>query len=86
MTEAARAKQAQAVEIAQLHERLAANQHAANIAGEKHAAAIAEAKQAAKEAALAREDAAMLRGHMEALQTQAAELIRALGSSNRDDS
>ena len=82
LTEATVANKGQAVEIAQLRERLVANEQAANVAAEKHAAAIAEAKLAVQEAALAREDAAMLRGQMEALQIQAAELIRALGSSS----
>lgn len=82
LAEAGVANQGQAVELAQLRERLTANEQTATIAAEKYAAAIAEAKQAVQETRAAQEDSAMLRGQIEALQTQAAELIRALGSSS----
>ncbi len=47
-------------------------------AAERIAKAEADQVQANKEASTAREDAAKLRGQVEAMQTQAAELVRAL--------
>jgi chromosome segregation ATPase len=120
--------QAQAVELAQLHERLtvkeqtaktAEAQHAAELArmsaaieaaeqahqeqrktaereaqraaereaqraAERIAKAEADQVQATKEASTAREDAAKLRGQLEATQAQAAELLRVVGQKGAD--
>lgn len=72
--------QAQAVELAQLRERLAVTEQTAKAVGDQLRAELAHQEQARKEASAAREDAAKLRGQVEALQTQTADLMRALAA------
>ena len=72
--------QAQAVELAQVRERLAQIEQAHRQAAERMTKAEADRDTARKEAAQAREDAAKLRGQAEALQAQAGELTRALAT------
>jgi chromosome segregation ATPase len=73
---------AQAVELAQLRERIAVAEQSARTAGEQHVAELtkAEADQetARKDAATAREAAAKLGGQLEALTTQNAALLSAI--------
>ncbi len=77
--------QAQAVELAQLRERLALTEQTAKAAADQHAELTstlakvqAERDGARSETATAREDAAQLRGQVQALQTQVADQLQAL--------
>jgi colicin import membrane protein len=81
--------QAQAVELATLHERLTATEQNAKATADQHAAALAQAQESAdrltaerdaarQEANLAREEAAKQVGKLEALAAQNAELLSAL--------
>lgn len=85
--ELAGVRQAHAAEIEALRADLVSSQAKAEAAAEKAATAAdvlrAERDQARKDASTSREDAAKLRGQVEALQTQTAELMRAL--SDRQD-
>jgi regulator of replication initiation timing len=107
------ARQTQAVELAQVRERLAVTEQAAKtaeaqqaqalkIAAGQHAAELLRIEDAARREAeqlskaldegdhsrtaaqAAREDAAKLRGQVEALQSQAAQLLRAIGQQGSD--
>ena len=79
--------QAQAVELAQLRERLAFTEQMAKATAEQHAELTstlakvqAERDGAGSETATAREDAAQLRGQVQALQTQVADQLRTLAA------
>ncbi|EHU9812066.1 DNA-binding protein [Escherichia coli] len=89
LSEAQSHGQAQAVELAQLRERLAASEQAAKVAAETHARELelahsetktvrAELDVARREAAEARESAAKLAGQLEAVQAQNATLLAAV--------
>jgi len=70
--------QAQAVELAQLRERLTAAEQAIRSDAEAFERLRTELAQARSEAQAAREDAARLRGQVEALEGQRAELVKVL--------
>lgn len=70
--------QTQAVELAQLRERLVVTEQAAKVTGEQYAAEVVELDLMRKEAGAAKEEAARLRGQVEVLTAQAAELMRAI--------
>ena len=81
--------QAQAVELAQLRERLTVTEQAARTASEQHEVALAghkrvaqaltaERDQVRQQAGVAREEAARLKGQVEVLQSQTADLMRAI--------
>lgn len=81
--------QAQAIELAQVRERLALVEKAAKAATEQYTAELAKAQSerdsARAEASTAREEAAKLRGQVQALQTQAADQLRALAGRQAPD-
>jgi len=70
--------QAQAVELAQLRERLTAAEQSIRSDAEAFERLRTELAQARSEAQAAREDAARLRGQVEALEGQRAELVQVL--------
>lgn len=72
------ANQAQAVELAQVRERLALIEQTTKAATERMTQAEADRDAARKETNTARENAANLRGQVDALQAQATDLVRAL--------
>ncbi len=85
LTDSQANSQAQAVELAQVRERLALAEQTAKAAAEQHAELTstlakvqAERDGARSETATAREDAAQLRGQVQALQAQTAEQLRTL--------
>ena len=78
LAESLAVNQAQAVELAQVRERLALIEQTATAATERMTKAETDRDTARKETNAAREEAANLRGQVEALQTQATDLVRAL--------
>ncbi|ENH0768226.1 DNA-binding protein [Escherichia coli] len=78
LSEAQSHGQAQAVELAQLRERLVATEQAARAAANAHEAVRSELDAARREAAEAREFAAKLAGQLEAVQAQNATLLAAV--------